>query len=146
MTQPLGFVDSKVPHHFCRLQKSLDGLKQAPRAWYQRFSNFLLSLGFHSTYAYPSLFIHHHGSSVTLVLLYVDDLIITGHDDCYISSLIKQLSLLFEMKHLRLLQHFLGIEIHRTSQEFFLYQSMFAHDLLVCSSMLGCKPCSSPCN
>ena len=57
MVQPTGFVNACFPTHLCKLHKSLYGLKQALRAWYERFSNFLLGLGFHTTYADPSLFI-----------------------------------------------------------------------------------------
>jgi hypothetical protein len=46
MKQPLGFVDSALPSHVCRLHMSLYGLKQALRAWYTRLNDFLLSIGF----------------------------------------------------------------------------------------------------
>jgi hypothetical protein len=46
MKQPSGFVDSTLPFHVCRLNKSLYGLKQVPRVWYTRLSDFLLSIGF----------------------------------------------------------------------------------------------------
>lgn len=120
MTQPPGFVDNCFPNHVCKLRKSLYGLKQGPRAWYERFSNFLLSLGFLTTYADSSLFIKHHKAPITLVLVYVDDLIITGNDSAYIQSLIRQLNMVFEMKHLGDLHHFLGIEVHRHSHGLFL--------------------------
>ncbi|KAM2463208.1 hypothetical protein ACFX1W_002579 [Malus domestica] len=47
LKQPAGFIDKQYLHHVCKLQRSLYGLKQAPRAWFQRFSDFLLQLGFH---------------------------------------------------------------------------------------------------
>ena len=48
MHQPQGFVDKRYPHHVCHLRKALYGVKQAPHAWYQRFANFLLQIGFTS--------------------------------------------------------------------------------------------------
>ncbi|KAK9092598.1 hypothetical protein Syun_027509 [Stephania yunnanensis] len=50
MYQPLGFRDPTLPDHVCLLRKSLYGLKQAPRAWYQRFAEYVATIGFsHST-------------------------------------------------------------------------------------------------
>ena len=46
MEQPFGFVDPTLPSHVCCLHKSLYGFKQAPRAWYNRLSEFLISIGF----------------------------------------------------------------------------------------------------
>lgn len=123
MSQPQGFVNQSHPTHLCKLHKSLYGLKQAPRAWYERFSNFLLGLGFQTTYADPSLFIRHFLQFVTLMLLYVDDLIITESDSHYIHCLIAQLHHLFEMKDLGKLHHFLGVKVSYTSDGLFLSQT-----------------------
>ena len=57
MKQPPGFVDSRFPHHICRLDKSLYGLKQAPHAWYARLSTKLQELGFIPSKADTSLFL-----------------------------------------------------------------------------------------
>lgn len=80
MSEPSGFVDDKFPSHVCKLEKSLYGLKQAPRALHDKFTNFLPSIGFKFSYADPSLFIKISGSNRVFLLLYVDDIIITG--DC----------------------------------------------------------------
>ncbi|MCI16452.1 copia protein, partial [Trifolium medium] len=47
MHQPMGFRDPSHPDYVCLLKKSLYGLKQAPRAWYQRFAEFVSTIGFH---------------------------------------------------------------------------------------------------
>jgi hypothetical protein len=77
MAQPLGFVNSTLPSHVCHLHKSLYGLKQVPRAWFERFTSHLLTLGFKAYVADASLFILSHGSVTVYLLLYVDDIIIT---------------------------------------------------------------------
>lgn len=146
MTQTHGSVDKSRPTHLCKLHKSLYGLKQAPRAWYERFSNFLQGLGFQTTYADPSLFIHRFRQSVTLIMLYFDDLIITRSDGHYIHCLIAQLHFLFEMKDLGKLHHFLGVEVSYTPSGLFLSQTKYAKDLLARTSMLDCKPIGSPCS
>ena len=62
MVQPQGFVDKIHPHYVCKLNKSLYGLKQTPCAWYQKLSNFLLSIGFINSSVDPSLFLYKHGT------------------------------------------------------------------------------------
>lgn len=80
MSQPPGFVDPRYPDHVCQLKKALYGLRQAPLAWFQRFNSYLLSLGFRQTQSDSSLFFLLKGASVIYLLLYVDDIIITGND------------------------------------------------------------------
>jgi len=81
MEQPPGFVHPQYSQYVCLLQKSLYGLHQAPRAWYDKFSNFLLEAGFFCSSIDPSLFILHKGQETLLLLLYVDDIILTGSSD-----------------------------------------------------------------
>ncbi|KAM1554066.1 hypothetical protein COP1_006745 [Malus domestica] len=71
-------LDILMLHVVCKLQMSLYCLKQAPRAWNERFTKFLLSLGFKFSYADPYLFVRHDGYSIVILLLYVDDIIPTG--------------------------------------------------------------------
>ena len=78
MVQPLGYVDPAHPNHVCKLLKSLYGLKQTPRAWFERFSTKLLHLGFQASLSDSSLFIFRQGSLVVYLLVYVDDIVITG--------------------------------------------------------------------
>ena len=78
MRQPVEFIDPQFPSHICSLQKSLYGLRQAPRAWFEKFSTHLLSLGFTASQSDSSLFIFRQGPTVLYLLLYVDDIILTG--------------------------------------------------------------------
>ena len=64
MEQPSGYIDPRLPTHVCLLNKALYGLKQAPRAWFQRFSSFLLTLGFSCRRADTSLFVFHQQSNL----------------------------------------------------------------------------------
>ncbi|XP_070667334.1 uncharacterized mitochondrial protein AtMg00810-like [Malus domestica] len=145
MTQPPGFSDPYYPAHVCRLHKSLYGLKQAPRAWNDRFTLFLPSLGFLSTYSDPSLFVKHVGKSVVILLLYVDDILITGSDSAAIDITIRALTKEFDIKDLGALHYFLGIQITQTSSGMFLSQSKYVADLLGKANMVHSKPCTTPC-
>nr|ADB85365.1 putative retrotransposon protein [Phyllostachys edulis] len=64
----------------CRLRRSLYGLKQAPRVWFDRFSSVITMAGFSAGAHDPALFIHISSRGWTLLVLYVDDMIITGDD------------------------------------------------------------------
>jgi len=80
MQQPLGFVNNALPTHVYRLHKSLYGLKQAPRAWYMRLSDFLLTIGFRASKVDTSLFILNGTPDICYLLVYVDDILITGNN------------------------------------------------------------------
>nr|GEU81842.1 putative ribonuclease H-like domain-containing protein [Tanacetum cinerariifolium] len=75
VNQPDGFVDPYHPDQVYRLKKALYELKQAPRAWYNKFSKFLLSKGFSKGTIDPTLFITKHWGDILLVQIYVDDII-----------------------------------------------------------------------
>jgi hypothetical protein len=86
--QPSGFVDSILPSHVCRLHKSLYGLTQAPRAWYTRLSDYLVSIGFHASKVDTSLFILSMGDDIFYLLVYVDDILLTGSNSVLLHRLI----------------------------------------------------------
>ena len=97
MRQPPGFVDTASPSHVCFLHKSIYGLHQASHAWFEKFSSHLLTIGFIASQADPSLFLYKHGSIVLFLLLYVDDIIITGNAPTAITKLIANLASSFEL-------------------------------------------------
>ena len=70
----------------CRLQKSLYGLRQAPRCWFAKLASSLKAYGFHQSYSDYSLFTLTQGSLQLNVLVYVDDLIISGNDSSAIAD------------------------------------------------------------
>ncbi|GKA51074.1 ribonuclease H-like domain-containing protein [Tanacetum coccineum] len=78
MHQPPSFVDSRYPNHVCLLQRSLYDLKQAPRAWFQRFVGYATRAGFSPSRCDSSLFIYTQDSQVAYLLIYVDDIILTA--------------------------------------------------------------------
>lgn len=131
MKQPFGYKDPDHPNFVCRLTKALYGLKQAHRAWFAVFSGFLLQQGFIQSKADSSLFIKKSDSDITLVLVYVDDILITGGNTAYISELISVLSSKFVMKDLGCLSYFLGIEVLYHGSSIILSQTKYAHDLLI---------------
>ncbi|KAE8723075.1 PLAC8 family protein [Hibiscus syriacus] len=111
MTQPMGFQSQDHPEYVCKLRKALYGLKQAPRAWYGKIAEFLTKSGYSVTPADSSLFVKANEGKLAIVLVYVDDLIITGDDEAEILQTKENLSVRFQMKELGQLKHFLGLEV-----------------------------------
>jgi len=144
MKQPPGFHDSSRPQDVCQLHKALYGLKQAPRAWFQRLGTFLLAQGFAHSQSDASLFIHRSSSSTIYVLVYVDDIIVTGSDLQHIHRFLDQLCSTFDSRRLGELNFFLGMEITRFTDHLFLSQTRYAVDLLKRFNMTDCKPCPTP--
>ncbi|KAK1649755.1 hypothetical protein QYE76_067560 [Lolium multiflorum] len=114
----------------CRLRRSLYGLKQAPRAWFERFASVVTAAGFSPSFHDPALFVHTSPRGRTLLLLYVDDMIITGDDPEYIAFVKARLRDQFLMTDLGPLRYFLGIEVSSTSDGFSISQEKYIQDLL----------------
>ncbi|KAI5346241.1 hypothetical protein L3X38_014120 [Prunus dulcis] len=129
----------------CRLKKSLYGLKQAPRAWNERFTSFLPSLGFQASSTDPSLFIQHSLLDTVVLLLYVDDIILTGSNSSLITSIISALTQEVDMKDLGQLTYFLGLQILYQSADLFVSQTKYIKELLDKVDLQDSKPCSTPC-
>lgn len=140
MIQPPGFEDSAKPNHVCSLKKALYGLKQAPRAWFDKFSNYLLEYGCICSKAYPSLFVYHHKGDTLVLLLYVDDILLTGSNPSLFRSLIAELSSRFSMKDLGNLHYFMGVQVQRTSSGLFLSQTKYTEEILHHANMSECNP------
>ena len=93
-----------------RLKKALYRLKQAPRAWYSRIDAYLQELGFQKSEADPNLYYIVVGEDPCILVLYVDDLIIIGTNRL-LAEFKKDLALEFEMKDIRLMHCYLGLEV-----------------------------------
>ena len=98
--QPAGFEDPAHPDFVCRLNRSLYGLKKAPRAWYSRFATYLLSLGFIEAKSDILLFVYHRGPDTIYFLFYVDDIVLTASSPALLQRTIQALQQEFSMKDL----------------------------------------------
>ncbi|TQE01264.1 hypothetical protein C1H46_013171 [Malus baccata] len=146
MSQPQGFESSVHPSNYvCRLHKSLYGLKQAPRAWNEKFTSFLPGLGFKASLADPSLFVQHTSLGTVVLLLYVDDIILTGSSSQLIDGVIQALAKEFDLKDLGQLHYFLGLQITYQPQGLFVSQTKYIKDLLEKVDLQDSKPCNTPC-
>ena len=108
--QPEGFEIFSSESHVCRLKRALYGLKQAPHAWYTRIDSYFTGLGFTKSEADENLYQIVVEGKLLIIVLYVDDLILTG-DEHLIHSCKTDLAKEFEMNDLGLIHYFLGLEI-----------------------------------
>jgi hypothetical protein len=122
MEQPPGYVDQTYLNLVCRLKKTLYGLKQAPRAWLDKIGQYLVTSGFQTSNADFSLYVKKINHGIVVIVIYVDDLIITGDSDADILDLNKLLKQKFEMKDLGELRYFLSIEVIQSPKGIWLLQ------------------------
>jgi len=101
------------------LKKALYGLKQVPRAWYRKIGEFLVHSAFKVAPSDSSLFVKSKDGRLAIVLVYVDDLIITGDYSEEIQRTRENLSVRFQMKDHGELKHFLGLEVERKKRGYF---------------------------
>ena len=128
----------------CLLPHALYSFKQAPRAWFVKFSGIVHHFGFSSSFHHTTLLIRKFDTSLILLLLYVDNMIITWDDQFGISDFKNFLHQQFEMKDLGSLSYFLGLEVSSSSTGYFLFQAKYAYDLLSCAFMTVTKVVSTP--
>jgi hypothetical protein len=124
--QPLGFPDPKHSGKVLRLKKVLYGLKQAPRAWNARIDRELYKLGFIKSVEEHAAYRRGSGSSLLLVGVYVDDLIICGPDSKVIDDFKQQVKMSFDMSDLGLLSYYLGLEVKQKPGDITICQSAYA--------------------
>ena len=113
---PLHSTSSQFSHHVCKLNKALYGLKQAPRAWIFKLRIALVGQGFLSSQVDVSLFIKRVGSKVLFLLVYVDDILITGNDHALLHHTITSLNATFALKYLGVVSYFFGFKVSRDSK------------------------------
>nr|XP_033509264.1 uncharacterized protein LOC117274159 [Nicotiana tomentosiformis] len=122
------------------LNKSLYGLRQASRQWYAKLSSALQSKSFHASLIDYSLFTKLVDGSLTVVAVYVDDILVAGDNMSEITTLMQFLDVEIKIKDLRELHYFLGLEINRHPNGFLVSQHKFIMDLL---SEFHCSDVSS---
>ncbi|RVW64174.1 Retrovirus-related Pol polyprotein from transposon RE1 [Vitis vinifera] len=145
MEIPPGFEESMAKNQVCKLQKSLYDLKQSPRAWFDRFTKAVLKLGYKQGQADHTLFVKKsHAGKMAILIVYVDDIILSGNDMEELQNLKKYLSEEFEVKDLGNLKYFLGMEVARLRKGIVVSQRKYILDLLKETGMLGCKPIDTP--
>ena len=142
MTQPKGFTKEK--DLVCKLQKSLYGLKQASRAWYQRIDSFLLNKGLKRVESDHSIYTQILPNESLIITIYVDDLLLVGSNLSFINDFKNILSREFNMKDLGEAKFILGIKIERATNHLYLSQEEYLTRVLRRFGMTNCKSTNTP--
>ena len=144
MSQPEGFSNSQYLNHVCMLNKALYRLKQAPRAWFDKLKGALLKWGFQNSKSNSFLFIDKNKIDVLFLLVYVDDILITGSASTLINKIMTDLHQQFALKTLGCISYFLGFKAFRDKNGIFLSQTKYVIDLLKKANMSQAKSCPTP--
>lgn len=117
MKVPLGFEMSYDSHRICKFKKSLYGLKQSPRTWFDRFTKAMKHVSYEQCQSDHTLFVKHCTSGKkTVLIIYVDDIILTEDHIEEIQKLKAFLATKFEIKDLEILRYFLEMEFARSKK------------------------------
>ena len=143
MEQPPGFVAQGEIRKVCHLWKSLYGLKQSPRAWFGKFNQAIETFGMQKSKSDHFVFHKNFISGIILLVVYVDDIVITGSDSKGILSLKSFFHSQFQTKDLGMLKYFLGVEVMKSKQGILLSQRKYVLDMLSEIGKLGAKPFST---
>jgi len=131
-TSRLCWLGGKV----CPLKKVIYGLKQNPKAWFEKFSLTISSIEFRRCHSDHSIFVRRTRSGIVVQAIYVDNILLTGGDSAGIVETKMYLK--------RRPKYFLGIEVAHQKYSVLLSQRKYALDLLEETRFLGCKPTNTP--
>ena len=146
MRQPEGFVCKGKEDLVCRLRKSLYGLKQSPRMWYQKFDSYVLQHGFSRSNVDHCVYVKRLENVFVILTLYVDDMLLIGNSKELINSVKGLLAAQFDMKDLGAANFILGMQITRDRQscKLWLWQRKYIEEVLKKFNMVDCKPVKTP--
>ena len=146
MKQPEGYIQAGKEDLVCKLNKSIYGLKQASRCWYNTIDQFLKDSGYKQCKADSCLYMKRVGASFVYIAVYVDDLLFASNDIQMLSAEKKLLQNRFNTKDLGEAHYCLGIQIQRdrSKKQMLLHQTKYLSNLLKKFGMENCKATATP--
>jgi hypothetical protein len=125
------------------LKKYMYGLKKEPRAWYENIDGYFMSLGFNKSVADPSLYYNIVGDEFLILVLYVDELFLTGSESLIVECKCA-LDSEFKMKDLGMIHCFLGLDVWQGTDKIFLSQGKYTVEILKKFGMTDYRSISTP--
>ncbi|GJU40835.1 putative RNA-directed DNA polymerase [Tanacetum coccineum] len=144
VNQPPGFVDPHHPNKVYKVIKALYGLHQAPRAWYERLSTFLLKHGYRRGAIDKTLFIKRDRKDIMLVQVYVDDIIFGSTKTSMVKEFEELMQKEFKMSSMGELTFFLGLQVKQSTAGIFISQDKYVKDILNKFDFRTIKPATTP--
>ncbi|GJS16808.1 putative ribonuclease H-like domain-containing protein [Tanacetum coccineum] len=142
--QPPGFEDPDFPDRVYKVEKALYGLHQAPRAWYETLSTYLLDNGFQRGKIDKTLFIKRHKGDIFLVQVYVDDIIFGSTKKELCNAFEKLMHEKFQMRSMGELTFFLGLQVQQKKDGIFISQDKYVVEILKIFGFTEVKTTSTP--
>ncbi|GJX61394.1 putative ribonuclease H-like domain-containing protein [Tanacetum coccineum] len=142
--QPPGFEDPDFPDRVYKVEKALYGLHQAPRAWYETLSTYLLDNGFQRGKIDKTLFIKRHKGDILLVQVYVDDIIFGSTKKELCNAFEKLMHEKFQMSSMGELTFFLGLQVQQKKDGIFISQDKYVVEILKKFRFTEVKTASTP--
>ncbi|GJZ14263.1 putative ribonuclease H-like domain-containing protein [Tanacetum coccineum] len=142
--QPLGFVDPEFPEKVYKVEKALYGLHQAPRAWYETLSTYLLDNGFYRGQIDKTLFIKRVKDDILLVQVYVDDIIFGSTKKSLCTDFKQIMHKRFQMSSIGELTFFLGLQVKQKEDGIFISQDKYVGEILKKFGFSSIRTASTP--
>ncbi|GKE22271.1 putative ribonuclease H-like domain-containing protein, partial [Tanacetum coccineum] len=144
VSQPPGFVDLEFPEKVYKVEKALYGLHQAPRAWYETISTYLLDNGFYREQIDKTLFIKRVKSDILLVQVYVDDIIFGSTKKSLCIDFKQIMQKRFQMSSMGELTFFLGLQVKQKEYGIFIIQDKYVGEILKKFGFSSIRAVSTP--
>ncbi|KAJ9547471.1 hypothetical protein OSB04_020014 [Centaurea solstitialis] len=144
VAQPPGFTDPKHPNHVYKQNKVLYGLMQAPRAWYETLSTFLIVEGFTRGKIDSTLFVKSYKDHVFLAQIYVDDIIFGSTKAKLCKKFESLIQSQYKMSMMGELTYFLGLQVKQPEKEIFISQGKYVRDMLKKFDLTTCSEMKTP--
>ncbi|GJS06770.1 putative ribonuclease H-like domain-containing protein [Tanacetum coccineum] len=144
VSQPLGFVDLEFLEKVYKVEKALYGLHQAPRAWYETLSTYLLDNGFYKGQIYKTLFIKRVKGDILLVQVYVDDIIFGSTKKSLCADFEQIMHKRFQMSSMGELTFFLVLQVKQKEDGIFISQDKYVGEILKKFGFSSIRTASTP--
>lgn len=144
MEQPAGFVSKEYPKKVCKLKKCIYGLHQSARQWHNRLKEVLNTLEYKSCAGEPCVFYNIRNGELSIIMVFVDDLILIGRNKNIMARIKSLLMSQFKMRDLGPVKDLLGMRVRRDDSGIKIDQSTYINNIISQFQMTDCNAVCTP--